>query len=164
MSLTSVRNGTQIVQRHFGESLFLAERLPSAATFLDLGSGAGFPGIPVALVYPGLEVTLAESQGKKAAFLREAVSELKLSATVWADRVERMPASRLFDIVALRAVDRMEAALELAAKRMKSGGTLAFFAGQSTPDVLQGSWVIREFVLPRSVGRLVVASHRESHA
>src|SRR5580658_4282339 len=80
-NLTAIREPEGIVCRHFGEGLFcglrLAERLPATgATLLDFGSGAGFPGLPIQLLLPELRVTLAESQGKKAAFLREAVRTL----------------------------------------------------------------------------------------
>lgn len=71
-NLTSIRSEVEIVQRHFGESLFAAAAVATSATdLLDIGSGAGFPGLPIALVRPDTRVTLAESQGKKAAFLRE---------------------------------------------------------------------------------------------
>lgn len=71
INLTSVREAREIVERHFGESLFLAARMPEVGSVVDVGSGAGFPGLPVAVVRRGLKVTLVESVGKKAAFLRE---------------------------------------------------------------------------------------------
>ena len=82
-NLTAIREPEEIVRRHFGESLFagshLAPLLPAAATLLDFGSGAGFPGLPIQFLLPQLRVTLAESQGKKASFLREAVRTLGLT-------------------------------------------------------------------------------------
>src|ERR1700728_2858710 len=72
-NLTAVRDPQEIVRRHFGESLFAGRHVGTPATLLDLGSGAGFPGIPIALLRPEIAVTLAESQHKKAAFLREVV-------------------------------------------------------------------------------------------
>src|SRR5580692_5845093 len=76
-NLTAIREPEGIVCRHFGEGLFcgleLAKRLPASAAVLDFGSGAGIPGLPVQLIQPQFRVTLAESQGKKASFLREAV-------------------------------------------------------------------------------------------
>src|SRR6266851_4493562 len=76
-NLTAIRDPEEIVRRHFGESLFAAQHLdPATPTLLDFGSGAGFPGLPIALFHPGIQVTLAESQNKKAAFLREAVRSL----------------------------------------------------------------------------------------
>ena len=94
-NLTAIRDPAEIVQRHFGESLFLARHVPrSAKTLLDFGSGAGFPGVPVQLARPKLAVTLAESQNKKAAFLRETIRVLGLSTRVWAARAEDAAGSR----------------------------------------------------------------------
>jgi len=128
-NLTAIREPEEIVRRHFGESLFVAAHLPECTTLLDLGSGAGFPGLPIQLARPGLRVTLAESQNKKASFLREAVRTLDLATEVWADRVERMPEERRFDVVALRAVDNPAVALELARKRLTAGGLIAHLTG-----------------------------------
>ena len=128
MNLTAVRAPEEMVTRHFGESLFLARHLPKAQTLLDVGSGAGFPGIPVQLVYPELRVTLAESQNKKAAFLREAVRVLGLGCEVWAGRVEGMPEARRFDVVTLRAVDDREKAMAAGRARVGLGGCMAVLA------------------------------------
>jgi 16S rRNA (guanine527-N7)-methyltransferase len=127
-NLTAIREPESIVRRHFGESLFagacLARRLDREATLLDFGSGAGFPGLPIQLLFPKLRVTLAESQGKKSAFLREAVRSLGLRTEVWAGRVEEMPAGRRFAAVTLRAVDRMPEALALAEEKLTQPGWL----------------------------------------
>jgi len=72
------------------------------------------------LFRPSLKVTLAESQNKKATFLREVVRTLGLETEVWGGRVEAMPAERRFDLVTLRAVDDMETALNAAAARAES--------------------------------------------
>jgi 16S rRNA (guanine527-N7)-methyltransferase len=117
-NLTAIRDPEEIVPRHFGESLFAAQHLdPGTTTLLDFGSGAGFPGLPIALLRPDIQVTLAESQNKKVAFLREAVRSLNLSTEIWPGRVESMPAGRQFHTVALRAVDNMAAAIAAAAPR-----------------------------------------------
>src|SRR5271170_927268 len=117
-NLTAIRNPEEIVRRHFGESLFAARHLPpGTSTLLDFGSGAGFPGLPIALLRPDIQVNLAESQNKKATFLREAVRTLNLPTEVWFNRVEAMPAARQFHTVTLRAVDNMAAALAAAAPR-----------------------------------------------
>jgi len=124
-NLTAIREPQEIVRRHLGESLFAARHLDAdTPTLLDFGSGAGFPGLPIALLRPDIQVTLAESQNKKATFLREAVRTLNLSAEVWAGRVESMPVERRFHTVTLRAVDNMEAALPVAKTRIASGGRL----------------------------------------
>ena len=126
-NLTAVRDPREIVRRHFGESLFAARHLdPATPTLLDFGSGAGFPGIPIALLRTDIHVTLAESQNKKATFLRETVRLLHLSSEVWPARVESMPTNRRFHTVTLRAVDNMEASLPIAQARIAPGGRLIF--------------------------------------
>ena len=127
-NLTAVREPEEMVRRHFGESLFagkvLAGIMGSEGRVLDLGSGAGFPGIPMQVLVPGWRVTLAESQGKKAAFLREAVRVLGLRTEVWSGRVEAMGPDARFDAVVMRAVDRMGAMEEVARGRVKPEGVL----------------------------------------
>lgn len=137
-NLTAVRGPNEIVRRHFAESIFAATRVPSdVKTLLDFGSGAGLPGIPIAICRPEITVTLAESQGKKAAFLREAVRTLGLKAEVWAGRVEAMPAQRVFDAVTLRAVDKMPEACRAATDRLAVDGWLGVFATRATEQVLR---------------------------
>jgi len=134
-NLSSIRAPEEIVGRHFGESLFAAQHLPPCKTLLDLGSGAGFPGLPIALAHPTIKVTLAESQNKKASFLREVVRTLNISADVWADRVENLPAEQLFDIVTLRAVDNPTLALTLARQRLQPSGTILHLtSANSNPE------------------------------
>jgi 16S rRNA (guanine527-N7)-methyltransferase len=105
---------------------------------LDFGSGAGFPGIPIAICRPEIRVALAESQGKKASFLREAVRTLKLNAEVVQQRVESLPPERRFSVVTMRAVDKMEIASHAAVKRVDVAGCLILFATADTEAHLQG--------------------------
>lgn len=127
-NLTAIREPREIVLRHFADSLYAARQLaPSTRTLLDFGSGGGFPGIPIALSRPEIHVTLAESQNRKAAFLREAARTLALNAEVWAQRVESMPPAQRFDVVTLRAVDQMVSACRTAALRVAPGGSLLLF-------------------------------------
>lgn len=124
VNLTSIRDEEGILSRHFVESIACARALPTGiCTLLDLGSGAGFPGIPISLCRPEIAVCLAESQGKKAAFLQEAVRVLEIPAKVQAQRAESLPSQ--FDCVTLRAVDRMTKAIETAAALVAPGGWLA---------------------------------------
>lgn len=137
-NLTAIRDPEEIVRRHFGESLFagrvLSPALAEGATLLDVGSGGGFPGLPIQLLRPDLRVTLAESQGKKAAFLREAARNLNQKTEIFGGRVEAMAPSRTFDVVTLRAVDNMEIAIQLATARVAPGGTLAIL-GESREGI-----------------------------
>jgi 16S rRNA (guanine527-N7)-methyltransferase len=137
MNLTAIRDPEQIVRRHFAEAIFAAERLPPELhTLLDYGSGAGLPGIPIAICRPDLAVTLAEAQTKKASFLREVVRTLELSVEVWDRRVEELPAARVFDCVTLRAVDRMAEACAAAVARLAPDGRLAVFTTRQAEGAL----------------------------
>jgi 16S rRNA (guanine527-N7)-methyltransferase len=139
INLTAVRDPKMIVRRHLAESLFAAGHIPAGATtLLDFGSGAGFPGIPIAIARPEIAVTLAESQNRKAAFLREAVRTLGLRAEVWAGRVEQMAGERVFGAVTLRAVDKMPRACRVAVPRVRAGGWLGVFTTHASEALLDG--------------------------
>jgi 16S rRNA (guanine527-N7)-methyltransferase len=130
INLSAVREPDEILRRHFIESIFGASALPpEIQTLLDYGSGAGLPGIPIAICRPEIRTTLAESQGKKAAFLAEVVRRLGLAAEVHRGRAEAL--SRSFDCVTLRAVDQMEQALEIASRLVRLGGWVAIFTTRS---------------------------------
>lgn len=136
LNLTAIRDQEGILARHFVESIACARALPAGIqTLLDFGSGAGFPGLPIALCRPEIAVTLAESQGKKAAFLREAVRTLGISAQVHSGRAEALPTQ--FDCVTLRAVDRMEQAVQTAAQLVRPGGWLALMTTRADLEKLQ---------------------------
>jgi 16S rRNA (guanine527-N7)-methyltransferase len=136
INLTAVRDEDGILARHFVESIACARALPEEiANLLDFGSGGGFPGIPIALCRPEIEVTLAEAQGKKAAFLQEVVRVLSVSANVHAGRAELLKMQ--YECITLRAVDRMDEAVETAARLVASGGWLALMTTQRDLDRLQ---------------------------
>lgn len=123
MNLTAIRDAAGILSRHFVESIACAQILPPGIdTLLDFGSGAGFPGIPIALCRPEIAVTLSESQNKKAAFLQEAVRSLEVNCRVWPRRAEEL--DQQFGCVTLRAVDHMERAVAAAAGLVRAGGSL----------------------------------------
>jgi 16S rRNA (guanine527-N7)-methyltransferase len=108
MNLTTVKPGPETVIRHYCESLFFAAILPAAEegiSVLDLGSGAGFPGIPMAILKPEWRVTLVESSQRKAVFLRESSRSLP-NVSVLAERMESV--SAYADWVVTRAVDSGE--------------------------------------------------------
>lgn len=147
MNLTAVRDPDVLVRVHLAECLRAAQRIsPEAGTVLDFGSGAGFPGIPIQIARPELRVTLAEAQGKKSAFLREAIRELGLSGTsVHSGRVGEMSALLVFDLVTLRAVDKMGEALQAAIPRIRSqrgtsrGACMVLSSQAEVQQVIAGS-------------------------
>lgn len=118
INLTAVRWPEEIVTRHFGESFFLSQHLfgPEwGGRVVDIGSGAGFPGVPIAIHAPAAHVTLIESNNKKATFLRELTRALKAqNITVYAGRADEFSTSPP-DVVTLRAVEKFEAVVPVAA-------------------------------------------------
>ncbi len=115
MNLTTVKPGPEMVIRHYCESLFFSAHLPAAAahkaiSVLDVGSGAGFPGIPMAILKPDWRVTLIESSQRKAVFLRESSRDLS-NVSVSAQRVEHCTLHS--DWIVARAVDPQEVLLNV---------------------------------------------------
>jgi len=137
VNLTAIRNEEEIVTRHFGESFFAACHLfpePSAPAPLraaDLGSGAGFPGIPIKLWAPEIHLTLIESNQKKATFLREAVRALTLTNVDIRNARAESVTAETFDVVTVRAVERFLSILPIAARLVAPGGRLALLIGES---------------------------------
>lgn len=133
-NLTAVRNAGEVVTRHLLDSLAV---LPYVAgdTLVDLGTGAGLPGIPLALARPDLDVTLVDSNGKKARFLREAVRHLRLKrAHVDERRVEAVTGS--FDCVTARAFTTLADMLERGGRLLKSQGRWLALKGRFPQDEL----------------------------
>ena len=133
INLTAVRVPEVMIARHFGESFFAANKLLSAnqaISVIDLGSGAGFPGLPLAIFAPEARVTLIEAHGKKAAFLNEVISALKLTnARVVRQRGESYSACA--DLVTMRAVEAFSRSLPVAMNLAKAGGRLGLMIGTS---------------------------------
>jgi len=133
INLTAIRYPEEIVSRHFGESLFAARHIfPQAsvkANVIDIGSGAGFPGLPIKLWAPNIKLTLIESNNKKATFLREVIRLLALgNVEVFTGRAEVF--SGAGDVVTLRAVERFDSALPIAVNLVKPGGTISLLIGE----------------------------------
>jgi 16S rRNA (guanine527-N7)-methyltransferase len=138
VNLTSVRAPEAMVQRHFGESLFAARQLlprDSSLGVCDLGSGAGFPGLPLKYWAAGISLSLIEAHGKKATFLREVCRALPhlRGVTVVNARAETLPAQSN-DLVTLRAVERFDSSLASAIRFVAPGGRLALLIGEAQRD------------------------------
>jgi 16S rRNA (guanine527-N7)-methyltransferase len=138
MNLTAVREPEEVLTRHFGESLFAARHLFPVAggrrrttnQVIDVGSGAGFPGLPIKIWAPDVHLTLIESNQKKASFLREVVRTLTLTnVDVFSDRAEDFPSTA--EVVTLRAVERFGQILPIAARLVAPAGRLALLIGNS---------------------------------
>ncbi len=166
LNLSAIRNQESIVSLHFIESIVVGRALPAGiSSLLDFGSGAGLPGIPIALCRPEIAVTLAESQAKKAAFLQEVVRTLGIPAKVYAGRAETL--ENVFDCVILRAVDKMPKAVAAAAKLVAPAGWLALMSTTGQLDALKTaagvefSWT-PQMHLPGSARRILALGSRQS--
>ena len=133
INLTAIRVPEEIVQRHFGESLFAARHILAQGpvkTAIDLGSGAGFPGVPFALLAPEVEVILIESKQKKSTFLNELIHMLGLrNVKAFSGRAESY--SQSADLVMLRAVEKFAEVLQPALRLVAPDGRLALLIGTS---------------------------------
>ncbi|HEY3360139.1 MAG TPA: 16S rRNA (guanine(527)-N(7))-methyltransferase RsmG [Polyangia bacterium] len=139
INLTSVTAPAAVVDRHFVDCLALAPLLPHRTTLLDVGSGAGFPGVVVALARPDLRVTLCESRAKRVAFLLALVNRLKVRAEVLQVRSEELvdPGERTFDSVVSRAVLPLEDWAVHGPELVGPGGQLCAMVS-SVPEVAPG--------------------------
>jgi 16S rRNA (guanine527-N7)-methyltransferase len=144
-NLTAIREPDDIERRPIAESLALLcllERggiVPPEAAVLDLGSGGGLPGIPLAVARPDLRLTLLEATGKKAAFLEQAVKQLALARVqVIAARAETFAhdagARERYDLVVARAVAPLDTLVELALPLVRIGGWLAAVKGSRVQE------------------------------
>jgi 16S rRNA (guanine527-N7)-methyltransferase len=160
LSLTAIRDEAELIERHLMEGVFAAAHHPAAATALDFGSGTGVPGIPIALCQGSIQVTLAESQQKKAAFLHEAVRKLNLRAVVHAGRAETLPPAT-FGAVWMRAVERSAAMLPIAVSLLVSGGALCLFGTSEPPTAPPlNEWWWKTVPLPGAKARVLHIGRR----
>ena len=113
INLTRVTDPVAAARRHYGEAAFLHRELPDAESFVDVGSGAGFPGVPVAVLRPGTPMSLVESTRKKAAFLRE-VTDGMANVQVFDGRIDAWTGSA--DWALMRAVNPAKVLPDLSGK------------------------------------------------
>ena len=133
-NLTAIRDPREMVAKHLLDSLAMHPFAGDGA-LADLGTGAGLPGIPLAIADPGLQVTLVESNGKKARFLREAVRTLKLpNARVAEARIEALDMPGMFDAITARALATLPLILELGGHLLKPEGKLLAMKGALPAD------------------------------
>ena len=147
LSLTSVRTGTEARDIHLRDSLsgLAAEPLLEAGDVLDLGSGAGFPGLPLAMALPATRFTLIDSVTRKAEFIESAAEALGIrnvtALPVRSEEVSAGPGREGFDCVTARAVAPLSALAELASPLLREGGSLVAWKGEresGEEEILEG--------------------------
>ncbi len=166
-NLTAIEDPRDIIIKHFLDSLSLLRILPpEAKNASDIGSGAGFPGIPIKVAVPGLSITSVEPAHKKAAFQRHIIRLLGLEGIrVVEAKVEEVTAgSERFDIIFSRAFKEPEGLLPLAGPLLAEGGQIILSLGPSVGEEPPAGWEIvrrEEVTLPYSDIRRTLASYKK---
>ena len=151
-NLTAIRDPQEMVGKHLLDALAMHTSVDAIAaaggSLADLGTGAGLPGIPLAIVKPALQVALVEANGKKARFLREAVRTLPLpNARVVESRIEAFDAPAAFDAITARALAALPLILELGGHLLKPHGRLLAMKGALPSDeiaALPAGWRLQD--------------------
>jgi 16S rRNA (guanine527-N7)-methyltransferase len=160
-NLTAIRDEGRMVTHHLLDSLAVLPHLPPGA-LLDVGSGGGMPGIPIAIAQPARAVTVLDSNQKKGAFLKQAVMELELkNVQVAVERIEDHRPARPYEIVISRAFSDLADFAGLAGRCVAAGGRLAAMKGVQPDDEIQrlpAAWHVERSV-PLAVPRLDAARH-----
>ena len=170
INLTAVRDRERMVTLHLLDSLTLVPSIAGCPRLLDVGSGGGMPGIPLAIACPHLTVTLLEPNQKKAAFLRQAKLELGLEqVSVVAERVERWLAPEPFDAIVSRAFSDLPDFVAGALHLLAPGGALiAMKGGVPFEEITRLPTRFATQVIPVTVPNLAAERHlivmREAHS
>ena len=136
-NLTAIRNPEEMVRLHLLDSLAIANYIQGPKV-LDIGTGAGLPGIPLALLYPHYSFVLLDSNIKKTRFVQQAVIELGLkNVTVWHGRIENYQPTIYFNSIVSRAFSSVQSFVSVASERLSSGGVLLAMKGQHPDKELQ---------------------------
>jgi 16S rRNA (guanine527-N7)-methyltransferase len=162
ISLTTMTNAAEIIQFHFGESLFAASAIPiQDGRLADVGSGAGFPGLAIHLLVKPLEVVLIESNAKKAAFLSEVSRELGLKGVeVFRGRMKDFDSGdREIDLITARALGQHEELLEWSHYKLDHAGKLIMWLGEEDANSISRNtqWTWHELIkIPQSQRRFLL--------
>jgi 16S rRNA (guanine527-N7)-methyltransferase len=132
ISLTAITDPIEICKLHFGESIFAVSAVPVRdGRLADVGSGAGFPGLPLRMASPEIELTLIESNARKAAFLSEVVRALELEGVeIFRGRMKDHTPDKLYDRIAARALGQHDNLLKWATKNLNPSGRVVLWLGE----------------------------------
>ena len=138
-NLTGIRKDEDIITKHFLDSLLYMKAMPQGALKVaDIGSGAGFPGVPIKIIRPEIEMYLIESSVKKSLFLRHIIKLLKINKIeVIEDRVENIRKTFIVDIAITRALFTIDDFIKKASHIVKEGGMLIHSKGPKVREELK---------------------------
>lgn len=140
INLTAITEPEEIKTKHFRDSVLPIDEIPENASLLDIGSGAGFPGIPLKIVRPDLKITLLDSLQKRIKFLDYAISALHLvNITCVHSRIEDFKPKESFDVVTARAVAPLATLSEYALPFVKLGGKFIAYKSSNVNDELNAA-------------------------
>ena len=139
MNLTAITDPVAVAEKHFADSLAALPYLKPGMKVVDVGTGAGFPGVPLLIMEPGLELTLADSLQKRLTFLDALLKELGLKAALVHGRAEDLGQNKLyreqFDAALSRAVANLPVLLELTTPFVRVGGTAIAYKGDADQEL-----------------------------
>ena len=158
LHLTTITNPEPFVERHLGEAIFTGERiLPFVDEFWDIGSGAGIPGIPVAVLRPQIKVRLVEANRGKALFLEEVVAELQLKrVSVVNARFETLDGFSSRACLAARAVEQMDKIVKEMVRRGQEAAQMLVLGGAQLESAflpMEPNWRLERHLIPASKNR-----------
>lgn len=149
LNLTRITEQAQAAQQHFADAmrLFAVADLPEGSSVIDIGTGAGFPGVPLLIMRPDVRFSLLDASGKKTDFVRGALESLGLEASVVCGRAEDLAHGQKrgqFDMAVSRAVALLPMLLELCVPLLRTGGLLAVWKGETfEQDVTDATSALR---------------------
>jgi 16S rRNA (guanine527-N7)-methyltransferase len=168
INLTAIRDPVEILYRHFCESMYAAIKVPlEHGRLADIGSGGGFPGLPLKILTPRLETFLVESHARKGTFIAEVIRNIDLSgARVLVSRYEELAEELTpLDFVCSRAVGEYEPLLAWAASDRIAATKAILWIGAGDLDRVRKtpSWEWQDPIsIPRSLRRLILVGNRKS--
>lgn len=133
INITAIRNHEEVAIKHFLDSVLVLKYVSFSGKLADIGSGGGFPGIPLKIILPKQDIVLIEPLAKRVNFLRTVISSLNLeNISVYKGRAEQFPEKEIFDFTISRALSDLKTFCRLSLPVLKPGGKMIAMKGKNT--------------------------------